>query len=50
MLTMRRRVSTLIAFVIAIASLGLVPAYAVDERVVDVVAVTWPGAVAVLFA
>jgi hypothetical protein len=46
MLTMRRRVSTLIAFVFAIASLGLAPAYAVDERVVDVVAVTWPGAVA----
>jgi hypothetical protein len=46
MLTMRRRVSTLIAFIFAIASLGLAPAYAVDERVVDVVAVTWPGAVA----
>ncbi|CAN2227099.1 hypothetical protein MCERE85_01365 [Candidatus Nanopelagicaceae bacterium] len=46
MLTMRKRVSTLIAFVFAIASLGLAPAYAVDERVVDVVAVTWPGAVA----
>jgi len=43
---MRKRVSTFIAIVFAIVSLGLAPAYAVDQRVIDVVAVTWPGAVA----
>ena len=44
MLTMFKRVSTFIAIVFAIASLGLAPAYAADERVIDVVQVTWNGA------
>jgi len=43
---MRKRLSPFIAIVIAFVSLGLSPAYAVDQRVIDVVAVTWPGAVA----
>jgi hypothetical protein len=43
---MRKRLSPFIAIVIAFVSLGLAPAYAVDQRIVDVVAVTWPGAVA----
>ena len=41
---MFKRVSTFIAIVFAIASLGLAPAYAADERVIDVVQVTWNGA------
>ena len=41
---MRKRLSTVVAIVFAIGSLGLAPAYAVDERVIDVVAVTWNGA------
>ena len=45
---MRKRVSVFIAIVFAIASLGLAPAYAVDERVIDVVAVTWNGAATAL--
>ena len=43
---MRKRLSVLTAILFAFVSLGLAPAYAVDERVVDVVAVTWPGATA----
>jgi hypothetical protein len=42
---MRKRLSSLIALVIAIVSLGLAPAYALDQRVIDVVSVTWNGAV-----
>jgi len=45
---MRKRVSVFLAIVFAITSLGLVPAYAVDERVIDVVAVTWNGAATAL--
>ena len=45
---MRKRVSALLAIVFAIVSLGLAPAYAVDERVIDVVAVTWNGAATAL--
>jgi len=45
---MRKRVSTFIAIVFAIVSLGLAPAYAIDERVIDVVAVTWNGAATAL--
>ena len=48
MLTMRKRLSTIAAIVFAIVSLGLAPAYAVDERVIDVVAVTWNGAATAL--
>jgi hypothetical protein len=40
---MRKRLSALIAIVFASISLGLAPAYAVDERVIDVVAVNWNG-------
>jgi len=43
---MSKRLSTFIAIVFAFISLGLSPAYAVDQRVIDVVEVTWPGAVA----
>ena len=46
MLTMSKKLPSLIAIVIAFSSLGLSPAYAVDQRVIDVVEVTWPGAVA----
>ena len=45
---MRKRVSAFIAIVFGIVSLGLAPAYAVDERVIDVVAVTWNGAATAL--
>ena len=34
----------LIAAVVGFTALGLAPAYAVDERVIDVVEVTWAGA------
>ena len=44
MLTVRKSVSTFIAVLVAFVSLGLAPAYAVDERVIDVVSVTWPRA------
>jgi hypothetical protein len=40
----KRALPTLLGLVIAFVSLGLSPAYAVDERVIDVVEVTWPGA------
>jgi hypothetical protein len=43
---MRKRLSILTAILFAVVSLGFAPAYAVDERVIDVVAVTWAGAVA----
>jgi hypothetical protein len=42
---MRKHLSALIALVIAFVSLGLAPAYALDQRVIDVVSVTWNGAV-----
>ncbi len=45
---MRKRLSTFIAIVCAIVSVELAPAYAVDERVIDVVAVTWNGAATAL--
>lgn len=45
---MRRRISSLTAIVIALVSFGLAPAHAVDERVIDVVAVTWNGATTAL--
>ena len=43
---MSKKLPSFIAIVIAFVSLGLAPAYAFDQRVVDVVAVTWVGAVA----
>ena len=40
----KKPISAVLGLVLAFISLGLTPAYAVDERVVDVVAVTWAGA------
>ncbi len=45
-LRIKGRVSGLVAIVIGFVSLGFTPAYAVDERVIDVVEVTWNGAAA----
>ena len=45
---MSKRLSTLMAIVFALVSIGLSPAYALDERVIDVVAVTWNGAATAL--
>ena len=42
----RRSIAAFLGLVVAFVSLGLAPAYAVDERVIDVVSVTWAGAVA----
>lgn len=44
--SMKSRVSTLLVLVFGFVSIGLAPAYAVDERVIDVVEVTWSGAIA----
>ena len=40
----KKATSLFLALVTGFAALGLAPAYAVDERVIDVVSVTWPGA------
>jgi len=40
----KKRFSLFVAILIGFVGLGLSPAFAVDERVVDVVAVTWAGA------
>jgi len=40
----KRLISTFLVVVFAFISLGLAPAYAIDERVIDVVEVTWAGA------
>jgi hypothetical protein len=40
----KRRVSSLLVLVFGFVSLGLAPAFAVDNRVIDVVSVTWNGA------
>ena len=40
---MRRRLSFFIAILIGFVGLGLSPALAVDERVIDVVEVSWPS-------
>jgi hypothetical protein len=40
---MRKRLSTFITITFVFVSLGLKPAYAVDERVIDIVAVNWNG-------
>jgi len=40
----KKRLTGLIAAIVGFTALGLAPAYAVDERVIDVVAVTWAGA------
>jgi hypothetical protein len=41
---LRNRLTVVFAAVFAFVSLGLAPAYAVDERLIDVVEVTWAGA------
>ena len=41
---MKKRLSLFTAILVGFVGLGLTPALAVDERVVDVVAVTWAGA------
>ena len=41
---MRKRLSLLVALVFGFTSWGLAPAYALDERVIDVVELTWNGA------
>ena len=41
---LKSRVSGFVAILIALVSIGLSPAYALDERVIDIVEVTWPGA------
>ena len=43
---MKKRLSLFIAILVGFVGLGLTPALAVDERVIDVVAVTWAGATA----
>ena len=40
----KRPIAAFLGLVFGFVSLGLVPAYAVDERVIDVVSVTWAGA------
>ena len=42
---LRNRLTLIFAAVFGLVSIGLAPAYAVDERVIDIVEVTWPGAV-----
>jgi len=42
----KRPIAPFLGLVVAFVSLGLSPAYAVDERVIDVVSVTWAGAAA----
>jgi len=42
----KKRLSLFIAILVGFVGLGLTPALAVDERVIDVVAVTWTGATA----
>jgi hypothetical protein len=43
---LRNRFALVFAAVFAFVSIGLAPAYAVDERLIDVVEVTWVGAAA----
>ncbi len=40
---MRKRISVVAVMLVGIASLGLTPALAVDERVIDIVSVSWAG-------
>jgi hypothetical protein len=40
----KNRVSAFVAMVVGFVSIGLAPAFALDERVIDVVEVTWNGA------
>jgi hypothetical protein len=40
----KSRISAFVAIVVGFVSIGLAPAFALDERVIDVVEVTWNGA------
>jgi hypothetical protein len=42
----KKSITVILAAVFGFVSMGFSPAYAVDQRVIDVVEVTWPGAVA----
>jgi hypothetical protein len=42
----KNKLAAFVAIVIGFVSIGLAPAYALDERVIDVVEVTWNGAAA----
>ena len=44
MALVKKRFSLFIAILVGFAGVGLTPAFAVDERIVDVVEVTWAGA------
>ena len=46
MVHVKSRIAAFVAIVIGFVSFGLAPAYALDERVIDVVEVTWNGAAA----
>ncbi len=41
----RYRIATILAAVLATISTGLTPAYAADERIIDIVSVSWTGSV-----
>ena len=45
MSAVRKRISIFVVLIFGIVGLGLTPAIAVDQRVVDIVSVTWTGAV-----
>ena len=42
----KTRLALVVALLVSVTSIGLSPAYAIDERVIDIVTVTWPGAAA----
>ena len=44
---MKKQIAGFVAILIGFVSFGLTPAYALDERVIDVVEVTWGGAPAI---
>jgi hypothetical protein len=46
MLTVRKHISIFIALVFGFVGLGLNPAFALDERVIDIVSVKWSGSAA----
>jgi len=47
MSTVRKRLSIFVALTIGFVGLGLTPALAVDERVIDIVSVNWAGSAAI---
>ena len=44
---MKKKIAGFVAILIGFVSFGLTPAFALDERVIDVVEVTWGGAPAI---